>query len=772
MQAAQRNRYDGVGFVFVQVTDRLYICGIDIDHQSGESPLVRDICDMFPNAYIEYSPSGEGVHLVFTVDISKIPTERAKDGKTKLNKRYYQKNPNNGVECYVAGLTNRYFTHTGRIIQDGKDIEQTAEFLKFLDCYMLREQPNEDKGFFGGFDEDIRQNVSNAEQTPLDLTDNELLDKARNAHNGKKFSALFDSGNIQGFESQSNADMSLMNMLAFWTACDPYRMERLFTQSALGQRDKWKREDYRQATVNAACAACTSMYEPKGGGSQGNYAPSGNSGAARVDNRKAAAKAEDYYAFMPSDYSDVGQAQLLARLRGNLFRYCESTDFLVYDGGVWYESKAKAQGLQQALTDRQFRDSKRAVLAAYSAVAAADTGENDTESKNAAAKALKKATEYRNFALKFRQAGKVTAALYCVRPYVEVEIKELDTDGFLLNTPSGTIDLRTGQMRNHNPEDYCTKITSVSPNYDNMQMWLNAVNMFCCGDESLANYLQEVSGMFAIGKVLCENLIIAIGTGKNGKSTFFNTIAAVLGTYSGGLSAEILTTGYKGNAKAELAEIRGKRLIVAAELEEGMRLNTAAVKKIASTDRVRAEPKYQKPFDYVPTHSTVLYTNHLPKVGTSDSGTWRRLVVVPFNATIPNNSDIKNYADFLCKKCGGAVLSWIIEGARKFIQSGYELSTPQCVANAIADYKTASDWLGAFLQDVCNVGDGCMPTKSSTLYQAYRAYTLDRGEYVRSASDFSQALSAAGYETHKQKQGMFVYKVSIDLQSEYYSHFN
>lgn len=203
----------------------------------------------------------------------------------------------------------------------------------------------------------------------------------------------------------------------------------------------------------------------------------------------------------------------------------------------------------------------------------------------------------------------------------------------------------------------------------NMDIWLSAVDNFFCKDADLIDYVQQTVGLAAIGKVYQEALIIAYGEGSNGKSTFWNAIARVLGSYSGTMSADALTVGCKRNVKPEMAELKGKRLVIAAELEEGMRLNTSIVKQLCSTDEVTAEKKYKDPFKYIPTHTLVLYTNHLPKVGANDDGTWRRLIVIPFNAKIKGKSDIKNYADYLVEKSGGAVLMWIIEGAKKVIEN-------------------------------------------------------------------------------------------------------
>ena len=180
---------------------------------------------------------------------------------------------------------------------------------------------------------------------------------------------------------------------------------------------------------------------------------------------------------------------------------------------------------------------------------------------------------------------------------VEIDQRQLDADEFLLNTPSATYDLRIGiaSAHEHTPADYITKQTSVDPADKGTEIWQDALITFFCGDNELISYVQEVAGLSAIGKVCVEALIIAYGEGRNGKSTFWNTLARVLGTYSGNLSADTLTVGCKRNVKPELAEAKGKRLIIAAELEEGMRLSTANVKQLSSTDEIYAEKKVQGP---------------------------------------------------------------------------------------------------------------------------------------------------------------------------------
>jgi len=213
-----------------------------------------------------------------------------------------------------------------------------------------------------------------------------------------------------------------------------------------------------------------------------------------------------------------------------------------------------------------------------------------------------------------------------------------------------------------------------------------------------------------------------------------------------------------------MAELKGKRLVIAAELEEGMRLNTSIVKQLCSTDEVSAEKKYKDPFKFVPTHTLVLYTNHLPKVGANDDGTWRRLIVISFNAKIRGKSDIKNFADYLYENAGGAILSWIIEGAKKAIENGFKLTVPQVVTDAVNRYRDNNDWLSSFMEDCCEV-DPAYTQKSGEFYQEYRAFCQRNGEYTRSTTDFYTGLEIAGFEKKKTKAGALL--MGIRLKSDF-----
>ncbi len=481
----------------------------------------------------------------------------------------------------------------------------------------------------------------------------------------------------------------------------------------------------------------------------------------------------------PTDYSDVGQATVLSREYEDRLRYSPSTDFLVYNGRFWEESKPKAQAIAQELTTRQLDEADAEIKKATDELMKNGAWEllASMGPKKAAAvfnaeqarsfQKYENATTYRNFAIKRRDSKYISAAMKEVHPMVEIDQKALDADEYLLNTPSATYDLRVGlsSAQDHNAADLITKQTTVDPSDEGMEIWENALSTFFCGDKDLIRYVQDIAGLSAIGKVCVEGLIIAYGEGRNGKSTFWNTLSRVLGTYSGNMSADTLTVGCKRNVKPELAEVKGKRLIIAAELEEGMRLNTSNVKQLCSTDEIYAEKKYKDPFSFVPSHTLVLYTNHLPKVGALDDGTWRRLIVIPFNAKIEGTSDIKNYADYLYEKAGGAILKWIMAGAKRVIGKKFDIRKPAVVDEAIKKYKENNDWLTHFLDDCCEI-DPSFSAKSGDVYNAYRSYCMQVGEYIRSTSDFYTALETVrGFDRRRTSKANII--IGLQLKSDF-----
>ena len=471
----------------------------------------------------------------------------------------------------------------------------------------------------------------------------------------------------------------------------------------------------------------------------------------------------------PEDYSDIGEAKVLSRENMDCLRFTNATGFLTYCGDRWHEDTQKALGITENFLDIQLADADEAIKSAEDALIAAGVPE---ESVRAGGKTLEKAVPaakmgllyaligaqtYHKFVMKYRNYKNIVNTQNAAKPMLAIDVSELDYDAELLNTPEQTYDLTKGMAGGHphDPDDLITKVTNCSPGDEGMQLWLDTLDTFFCKDKALISYVQEIVGMAAVGKVYAEHMIIAYGGGANGKSTFWNTIARVLGNYSGKISAEALTMNCKRNVKPEMAELKGKRLIIASELEEGTRLNTGMVKQLCSVDPIEAEKKYKDPFHFDPSHTLVLYTNHLPKVSANDDGTWRRLIVIPFNAKITGKSDIKNFSDYLFEHAGSAIMKWIIEGAEIAINKGFKFTEPQVVVDAINEYRENNDWLGQFIEEHCDV-DPSYSEKSGELYQQYRVSCIQCGEFVRSTSDFYGSLEKAGFFRYRKKSGRVI----------------
>ena len=499
----------------------------------------------------------------------------------------------------------------------------------------------------------------------------------------------------------------------------------------------------------------------------------------KIASQEGYIKPEDYnqeFKFKPTDYSDVGQAIVLSREFQDRIKYSPATDYLVYNGSYWEESVPNAQAVAHELTELQLKEAHDEInlclkqltdagaMPMITSLGMKKVKENLDDNQRRIVEKYEQALSYEKYAIKRRDSKNIWSTLKEVRPLIQIEPTSLDRDEFLLNTPSKTYNLKTGLSKEHDYNDFISKQTSIDPSNKGEKLWEEALRTFFMGDEELIKYVQKIVGLAVVGKVYVEALIIAYGEGSNGKSTFWNVVARVLGSYSGNISADMLTVGCRRNVKPELAEAKGKRLLIAAELEEGMRMNTSNVKQLCSTDEIFAEKKFKSPFSYVPSHTLVLYTNHLPKVGAIDNGTWRRLIVIPFNAQIKGKGDIKNYADYLYENAGGAILEWILTGSKEVIEANFKLEKPKVVKDAIEKYKEDNNWLGEFLEECCDI-DINFTEKSGQLYSEYRAFCMRTGAFIRSTTDFYNALLSEGYKKKKNMSGSFIY--GLKLKSDF-----
>lgn len=727
LETMERGGYDGVG---VGVFGSLG--AIDIDHcvdDSGKlSELARDVVATI-HGYTEYSPSGHGLRVLFTVP----------DGFQYNKVRYYINNQRAGLEVYIAGATKKYVTVTGNAINPGYPLEERGEQLAaVLEKYMRRTSAVRELPTTPPPEALVHGGGNSSRQGAESFDDATLIERASQSRSGIAFARLW-AGDTSGYKSRSEADIALCNMLAFWTNRDAARMDRLFRQSGL-MREKWDRRQsgstYGAITIQNAIASCHSGYDPQA-----------------HQHRAGETARED--SIRPPDYSDAGNATVFCRLYGDSLIFVDALGWLWWNGQRWERDDHKAMNLALALSGRMLKEAlgvnRNALLKDAEAQSrfAETGGEADGEAAKAADKGKKEAKAYLTHAQRLRGARQLKNMLELSKPSLVIRADKLDGNPMELNTPEGIVDLTTGRRRSHERSAYCSQITEAAPGTVGAEMWSAFLQTVTCNDGSVQGFLQLVAGMALIGAVYHEGVVIAYGGGRNRKSTFFNALAQVLGDYAGSIDIRTLTTD-RANKGASLATLRGKRLVIAGELEEHQRLSVATLKQVASTDKLTIEEKYKSPETVRQTHTLILFTNHLPRVGSTDSGTWRRLIVVPFNATIPPGTGVQNYADTLAKEAGPAILAWAVEGAVNFVRNGFKLDIPDVVEEATEEYRQREDWLNNFIGERC-VKEETARIGARALYLEYKAWAQDAGEYTRRENDFSAAMLTAGYRKVKIK---------------------
>ena len=335
----------------------------------------------------------------------------------------------------------------------------------------------------------------------------------------------------------------------------------------------------------------------------------------------------------------------------------------------------------------------------------------------------------------------------------EPRTNSFDAEPWDLNTPDGIVDLRTGEIRAHDPKARCTKCTAVSPGRLGVEQWEAFIDHITAGKKDFAEYLQTLAGMASVGAVYEEGLVISYGPGGNGKSTFFGALNSVLGDYAKTINADVLVPSWGRPDQSYIAALRGVRLAVLGETEDSAVMSTAALKRITSQDVISARALYKDPMEFTPTHTTIMHTNHLPKLTSTDGGTRRRIAVAPFPATLAPDKVIMDYQGVLFRECGPAILKWIIDGAVKFYSNQCKLPKPKCVKEATKAYLEDENWFGNFMKDCCDLGE-TVEVKASELYAAYQAWSGSNGLRAKSSRDFAMAMEVNGFAKKRTGRGM------------------
>jgi putative DNA primase/helicase len=329
---------------------------------------------------------------------------------------------------------------------------------------------------------------------------------------------------------------------------------------------------------------------------------------------------------------------------------------------------------------------------------------------------------------------------------VAATIEQWDADPWVLNTPAGIVDLRTGEMRAHDPRAHLTKITTVAPGGD-CPLWLAFLARIFEGNTELIDYLQRVFGYGLTGSQREHAMFFGYGTGGNGKSVTVDTVAGIMGGYHRTAPIEAFTASAGDRHPTELAHLVGARLVTAIETEEGRRWAEARIKALTGGDRIPARFMRQDFFEYTPQFKLLIAGNHQPILRTVDEAIRRRFNLIPFTVTIPDAEKDKELSERLKVEWSG-ILAWMIKGCLAWQRQGLE--PPEAVTDATEAYLEVQDALAAWLAECCEVRDGFEDT-SSRLFASWKAYAERAGEPTQSQKAFAPKLEARGFQRYRTK---------------------
>lgn len=410
-----------------------------------------------------------------------------------------------------------------------------------------------------------------------------------------------------------------------------------------------------------------------------------------------------------TEFSDTGNAARLVRLFGESLRYVPAWDkWLVYDGKRW--------AADERLQVRRFV--RHAVAGIITEAQALGPGHER----------YKKLIEWGQ---RSADEPRMRRMLELAKDQLAITPAELDADPWLFNTLSGTIDLRTAELRPHDQADYITRLapTEYSDTID-CPLWIATLDRIMAADAGLIQFLQRLLGMCLTGDISEQVLPVMHGVGANGKSLTVDTIAGLMGDYAAQAPPDLLMVRHGDEHPTEIADLFGRRLIIASETEEGRKLRIQLVKKLTGDATLKGRYMRQDYFEFPRTHKTLLVTNNAPVVTEASNAIWRRLKLVPFDVVIPPEEQDR---DLLAKLRGErpGILAWLLKGCVEWQLDG--LRVPDRVTTATAEYRDEQDVLAPFIDERCLLSEACRVTRSDLWaeWQTWVEKTRDRSRLAR-----------------------------------------
>jgi len=442
--------------------------------------------------------------------------------------------------------------------------------------------------------------------------------------------------------------------------------------------------------------------------------------------------------------TDVGNAARLVDRFGEDFRWCDVAQgegWLVWDGKRWApDTMRRVDALsRQVAVDvvTHAADLQQRVRSASAAI-----GKTSTPAQQGALARLRgEAKAWEQWARQSEMQSHLLAMAKVARNDVAIRHDELDADQWSLNAQNGIIDLRDELLTPHDRKARATKITGADLGMrGTCPTWIAFLTRIMGGDPEMVAFLQRVVGYCLTGSTREQCLFILYGSGSNGKSTFLDTLRAILGDYAIHARAETFVRDTRGGIPNDIAALRGARLVTASEPEQGEQLDEGLVKEMTGDAAMTARFMRSEFFTFQPTFKVLLATNHRPVIRGTDHGIWRRIRLVPFTETISDEEKDRDLGAKLAAEAPG-ILAWAVDGCTAWQRMG--LAPPQAVADATQDYRADMDVLAEFIGEKCILANS---VGNTALYQAFSAWAAANGERPRSHRWLSRALTDRGYK--------------------------
>ncbi len=451
----------------------------------------------------------------------------------------------------------------------------------------------------------------------------------------------------------------------------------------------------------------------------------------RPVNRTTPLTPAELLAYPPGDSTN---AKLFAgRVCDHLLFNCSQGVWMAYDGVIW----RKAEHGEEMAAAKKFAYDVMASVADLLRLA----GEQP------------RAREWFRAAQQLLNRPRLEAMLELAKsePGMTAVQSEFDADPYLLATPVGVVDLRSGELRTALPGLRLSRMTGAG--FDRRVQcprFLQFLDEITGGDRALQESMQRMCGYWLTGDVSEEKMVFAFGVGANGKSVFVNTLFTLLGDYAANAPMDTFMETRGDRHPTDLAGLRGSRFVGATETEQGRRWNESKIKEITGGDRVSARFMRQDFFTYLPQFKLVIAGNHKPAIRNIDEAMRRRLHLIPFTITVPPEKRDKQLQTKLLAEANG-IFSWGVEGCLAWQREG--LRQPQSVLDATDEYFEAEDALGRWLEERC-VRHPNAKALTAELFTDWKQWAEAAGEFVGSQKRFADLLLTRGLEKWRNGMGL------------------